>query len=109
MNDLVSSGCFIDNNAISAYVDIGRSAMATLNLRNVPDTVHRQLRIQAARHGRSMESEARSILQAACVGGAGKQGADSLQQWVAKVYGGKTPRGVVEDLIAERRREAAGE
>ena len=36
--------------------------MGSLNVRNLPDATHRALRIQAARHGRSMEAEVRAIL-----------------------------------------------
>ena len=39
--------------------------MATLNIRNLPDEVHRELRQRAARHNRSMEAEARAILRSA--------------------------------------------
>lgn len=39
--------------------------MAVLTVRNVPDDVHRALRVQAARHGRSTEAEVREILAAA--------------------------------------------
>jgi antitoxin FitA len=39
--------------------------MATLTVRNLPDEVHRALRVRAARHGRSMEAEVREILEAA--------------------------------------------
>lgn len=39
--------------------------MATLTLRNVPDDVHRALRVRAAQHGRSTEAEVREILAAA--------------------------------------------
>jgi plasmid stability protein len=39
--------------------------MATLTIRNLEDSIKTQLRIQAARHGRSMEEEARTILKAA--------------------------------------------
>ncbi len=42
--------------------------MATLTIRNLDDGVRDRLRIQAARHGRSMEAEARAILQAGVVG-----------------------------------------
>jgi plasmid stability protein len=37
--------------------------MAVLTVRNVPDEVHRALRIRAAQHGRSTEAEVREILQ----------------------------------------------
>lgn len=36
--------------------------MAILTVRNLPDDVHRALRVQAARHGRSTEAEVRDIL-----------------------------------------------
>ena len=36
--------------------------MAVLTVRNVPDDVHRALRLQAAQHGRSTEAEVREIL-----------------------------------------------
>ncbi|MFT3801267.1 MAG: plasmid stabilization protein [Burkholderiaceae bacterium] len=39
--------------------------MAILTVRNVPDDVHRALRVRAARHGRSTEAEVREILSAA--------------------------------------------
>lgn len=39
--------------------------MANVNVRNLPDAVHRAIRIQAARHGRSTEAEIRSILEQA--------------------------------------------
>ena len=37
--------------------------MAVLTVRNVPDEVHRALRVRAARHGRSTEAEVRDILE----------------------------------------------
>lgn len=37
--------------------------MATMTIRNIDDRLKQQLRIQAARHGRSMEEEARHILR----------------------------------------------
>lgn len=91
--------------------------MATLNIRNLPDEVHRRLRIRAAEHGRSMEAEARSILAEACAAETrprptpeeAKAKAKRLQAFVDQLYGGRKPRGVVDELIAERRREAARE
>lgn len=41
--------------------------MAVLTVRNVPDEVHRALRVRAAEHGRSAEAEVREILRAALV------------------------------------------
>lgn len=36
--------------------------MAMLTVRNLPDDVHRALRLRAAQHGRSTEAEVRDIL-----------------------------------------------
>lgn len=37
-------------------------SMATVTVRNLPDEVHRALRVRAAHHGRSTEAEIREIL-----------------------------------------------
>jgi len=39
--------------------------MAMLTVRNLPDDVHRALRVRAAQHGRSTEAEVRDILERA--------------------------------------------
>lgn len=39
--------------------------MATVTVRNLPEEVHRALRVRAATHGRSTEAEIRDILGAA--------------------------------------------
>jgi antitoxin FitA len=39
--------------------------MAMITVRNLPDEVHRALRVRAAEHGRSTEAEVRDILEAA--------------------------------------------
>jgi len=39
--------------------------MAMLTVRNLPDDVHRALRVRAAQHGRSTEAEVRDILESA--------------------------------------------
>ncbi|WP_206952091.1 FitA-like ribbon-helix-helix domain-containing protein [Trinickia acidisoli] len=39
--------------------------MASMTIRNIDDQLKSRLRVQAARHGRSMEDEARDILRAA--------------------------------------------
>jgi plasmid stability protein len=39
--------------------------MSSITVRNVPEEVHRALRVRAARHGRSTEAEIREILAAA--------------------------------------------
>jgi plasmid stability protein len=39
--------------------------MSMITVRNLPDDVHRALRVRASRHGRSTEAEVREILSAA--------------------------------------------
>ncbi len=39
--------------------------MASITIRNVPEEVHRAIRVQAAMHGRSTEAEIRDILEKA--------------------------------------------
>ena len=39
--------------------------MANVHVRNLPDAVHRALRVRAAHHGRSTEAEIRDILERA--------------------------------------------
>lgn len=39
--------------------------MRSVTVRNVPDEVHRAIRVRAAQRGRSMEAELRAILEAA--------------------------------------------
>jgi antitoxin FitA len=47
-------------NALNALLQ--GDAMAMLTVRNLPDDVHRALRVRAAQHGRSTEAEVREIL-----------------------------------------------
>jgi plasmid stability protein len=44
---------------------INGGAMASMTIRDIDDKLKSRLRIQAARHGRSMEDEARDILRSA--------------------------------------------
>lgn len=63
--------------------------MATLTIRNLPDDVHRALRVRAAQHGRSTEAEVRDILeQAAKPEGRLKLG--SMLASIAREAGGLT-------------------
>jgi plasmid stability protein len=107
------TGRRLDCNANNAYI----AAMATLNIRNLPDELHRRLRLRAAEHGRSMEAEARAILADACQSGqrprVTREGAlakaKRLQALIDRLYGNRKPQNVVDEFIAERRREAARE
>jgi plasmid stability protein len=82
-------------------------AMATLNIRRLPEDVHAKLRVRAAKAGRSMEAEARMILTEAVEEPQPKPvDVAGLRAFMLRLYGGTLPTGVVDDLIAERRREA---
>jgi antitoxin FitA len=50
------------------------TTVATLTIRGLNDAVHSRLRIQAARHGRSMEAEVRAILTEQLAPAAGQGG-----------------------------------
>jgi plasmid stability protein len=84
--------------------------MAVLNIRNLPDEVHRELRLRAARHNRSMGAEARAILGEVCKP---RKSTDevvrAVQAWVDEVYGPNKPKGVVDEVVRERREEAKRE
>ena len=63
--------------------------MPSITIRNIPDEVHRAIRVRAATHGRSAEAEVRSILeQAAKPEGRVKLG--SLLASIAREAGGLT-------------------
>ena len=53
--------------------------MAVLTVRNLPDEVHRALRVRAALHGRSTEAEVRALLEEAVK----PQGRLKLGSWLA--------------------------
>jgi plasmid stability protein len=81
--------------------------MATLNIRNLPDEVHRELRLRAARHNRSMEAEARSILGEVCKPRKStEEVVREVQAWVDEVYGPNKPKNVVDEFLRWRRAEA---
>jgi len=81
--------------------------MANLNIRNLPDEVHQALRRRAAESGRSMEAEARAILTQACT--VETDPLEDFQAWTDEVFAAARPASAVDDLIAERRAEAARE
>ena len=61
--------------------------MGSLNIRNLADETHKALRIQAARHGRSMEAEVRAILDEA-VNPAKTPGLGSMLAAIGREFGG---------------------
>jgi plasmid stability protein len=53
------------NNMNASNAFLRGDAMAMLTVRNVPDNIHRALRVRAAQHGHSTEAEVRAILASA--------------------------------------------
>jgi len=51
--------------------------MATLTIRGLDPATHARLRVEAARHGRSMEAEVRAILHERLMQGTGERGLGS--------------------------------
>lgn len=85
--------------------------MATLTIRNISDEALARFRVRAAEHGRSMEAEARELIERA---GATAETKLSPAERVAKArerlraaFGGNPPTDLVDDLLAERRAAAA--
>jgi plasmid stability protein len=83
--------------------------MATLTIRNLSDRVRDRLRLRAAKHGVSMEAEARSILAQAVDARSERKQSQTvaeLQDWIASNR--KRPQSDKNDsaaLIRDRRRE----
>ena len=71
--------------------------MASITIRKLDDVVKSKLRIRAARHGRSMEEEAREILKGALMQDMSRRSnmAESIRRHIA-------PLGGVELTIARR-------
>lgn len=63
--------------------------MTILTVRNLPDDVHRALRVRAAQHGRSTEAEIRDILEKAAKP-EGRLKLGSLLASIAREAGGLT-------------------
>ena len=87
--------------------------MATLTVRNLDDTLVRQLRVRAAEHGRSAEAEHREILRMALAGGraGGRQeDADRLAAFRQRTAGrgGLSASDLLAEARAERLRSLAG-
>lgn len=82
--------------------------MATLTIRNLPDDVRDRLRIRAAANGRSMEAEARDLLQRAVARGGDPSAAARQRQKIEearRLLRRSIPEGtpVVDQFLAERR------
>ncbi len=73
--------------------------MAMLTVRNLPEEVHRALRLRAARHERSTEAEVRAILEDAVR----PQGRLKLGAWLADI--GQQVRLTDEEVALINRRD----
>ena len=84
--------------------------MATLTVRNLPDSTRDAIRVAAARHGRSMEAEVRVALEQtfrpAKPALTAQQRLARIDAAVLQAYAGKRPDWTVEDFIVERRQAA---
>lgn len=60
--------------------------MAAVTIRNLPDHVHRALKIRAAQHNRSTEAEMRAILEAAVLP-EGRVGLGTALAEIGRKYG----------------------
>ena len=58
--------------------------MANVNVRNLPDEVHRAIRIQAAHHGRSTEAQALETLYLSVITVAELRAGIALPAWRSK-------------------------
>ncbi|WP_077530444.1 FitA-like ribbon-helix-helix domain-containing protein [Vreelandella utahensis] len=74
--------------------------MATINIRNLDESIKAQLRVQAARHGHSMEEEVRLILRRSLNPGEGEKGLGS------RIRARFSGSGNGEDLALPSREEA---
>lgn len=84
--------------------------MATLTIRNLSERAYTTLKARAVANQRSMEAEARLLLEKATVRSVdpvkAEQAIESLRDKIRAANGGVLPTGVVDELIAERRAEA---
>ena len=83
--------------------------MAQVTVRGLPAEVKTRLRVRASQAGRSMEAELRLILEQAVEIRDNRHSLEGLRDWFRKHYKGTRRRSLVDELIAERRREAKRE
>lgn len=88
--------------------------MATITIRNLKDEVRDALRVQAAKKGASLEAEVRDILERAVekpkpTRADIERAVADFQARLRAANGGVLPTGIVDELIASRRAEAARE
>lgn len=83
--------------------------MAALTIRNLSDEIRNQLRIAAAKNGRSTEAEARAVLTDQFASNSGHENAEDIRQRLLRVQEDfakhlpDRPR-LSDEFLAERRR-----
>ena len=89
--------------------------MATLTIRSLPEETLAAFRVLAARNGRSMEAEARALIEATVQEDGPRPLATPeevdervrrAQARVRDMFGGEVPKGLVDKFLAERRAAA---
>lgn len=79
--------------------------MATLNVRNLPDEVHRALRVRAAEQGTSMEALVREILAREVTPPREFITPDEMRRRIREHFGGTMPTGVVDEFLREKHKD----
>jgi plasmid stability protein len=85
------------------------ASVASITVRDLPDEVRKGLRQRDARAGHSKEAEIREILTDASLADDRKASSQGLREWVEQLYNGRKPSGVVDELLAQRLRQAPSE
>ncbi len=80
--------------------------MATLTIRNLDEGVKRRLRVTAARHGRSMEAEARDILAKGVDYSENPVAGQPIKRSFEHLVGIWKDKGTTDELMRELREEA---
>ena len=92
----------VASNAINAYND----SVATLTIRNLSDRAHDALRLRAAGNRRSMEAEARLLIEGLDAPEATASHLDAIRALqahaIAAAGGPEKAKGIVDSFLAER-------
>ena len=88
--------------------------MMTLTIPDLPEATERALRDRATRFGRSVEDEARKLLEDAVAAADARlkqsdAAVEDIRSLLRAANGGVLPTGVVDEFLAERRAAAARE
>lgn len=79
--------------------------MATVNVRNLPEEVHKALRVRAAEQGTSMEALVREILTREVARSRPAITPEEMRRRVRARFGGTMPTGVVDEFLREKHKD----